>query len=80
MQEAVRDALATHAAQDGALLMEPTETESLQTLDAFATALRTICNEAPELVKGAPHSTAVCRPDEVNAARKPVLCWSAPNC
>lgn len=63
-----------------AMMMEPTETESLQTLDAFATALRTICGEAPELVKGAPHSTAVCRPDEVNAARKPVLCWSAPNC
>ena len=63
-----------------ALMMEPTETESLQTLDAFATALRTICSEPPEMVKGAPHSTAVCRPDEVNAARKPVLCWSAPNC
>ena len=63
-----------------AMMMEPTETESLQTLDAFATALRTICREPPELVKGAPHSTAVCRPDEVNAARKPVLCWSAPNC
>ncbi len=63
-----------------ALMMEPTETESLQTLDAFAGALRKICSEPAELVKGAPHSTAVCRPDEVNAARKPVLCWSAPNC
>lgn len=63
-----------------ALMMEPTETESLQTLDAFAAALRKICSEPAELVKGAPHSTAVCRPDEVNAARKPVLCWSAPNC
>ena len=60
-----------------ALMMEPTETESLATLDAFAAALRQICQEPAELLKGAPHSTAVCRPDEVNAARKPVLCWSA---
>ena len=63
-----------------AMMIEPTETESLETLDAFATALRAICNEPADLVKGAPHSTAVCRPDEVNAARKPMLCWSAPNC
>lgn len=59
-----------------ALMMEPTETESLATLDAFAAALREICSEPSELVKGAPHTTAVCRPDEVNAARKPILCWS----
>ena len=59
-----------------ALMMEPTETESLATLDAFAAALREICREPAELVKGAPHTTAVCRPDEVNAARKPILCWS----
>ncbi len=63
-----------------ALMMEPTETESLQTLDAFAAALRTICGEPPDVVKAAPHTTSVCRPDEVGAARKPVLCWSAPNC
>ena len=60
-----------------ALMMEPTETESLQTLDAFAAALRAICSEPAELVKAAPHTTAVCRPDEVAAARKPVLCWSS---
>ena len=63
-----------------AMMIEPTETESLETLDAFAMALRTICREPADLVKGAPHTTAICRPDEVNAARKPVLCWSAPNC
>jgi glycine dehydrogenase subunit 2 len=63
-----------------AMMMEPTETESLQTLDAFAAALKAICQEPPELVKAAPHTTTVCRPDEVNAARKPVLCWSAPSC
>ncbi len=63
-----------------ALMMEPTETESLQTLNAFAAALRAICSEPADLVRGAPHTTAVCRPDEVNAARKPVLCWSAPEC
>ncbi len=60
-----------------AMMMEPTETESLQTLEAFANAIRLICSEPAELVKGAPHSTPVCRPDEVAAARKPVLCWSA---
>jgi glycine dehydrogenase subunit 2 len=63
-----------------AMMMEPTETESLETLDAFTRALKAICEEPPEHVKAAPHSTTVCRPDEVNAARKPVLCWSAPNC
>ncbi|MCA9034340.1 MAG: aminomethyl-transferring glycine dehydrogenase subunit GcvPB [Planctomycetaceae bacterium] len=62
-----------------AMMMEPTETESLETLDAFASALRAICNEPPETVKASPHTTAVCRPDEVGAARKPVLCWS-PGC
>jgi glycine dehydrogenase subunit 2 len=63
-----------------ALMMEPTETESRETLDAFASALRTICQEPPEVVRSAPHTTPVCRPDEVSAARKPVLCWSAPEC
>ncbi|MBL8817586.1 MAG: aminomethyl-transferring glycine dehydrogenase subunit GcvPB [Planctomyces sp.] len=59
-----------------AMMMEPTETESLETLDAFAQVIRNICQEPPELVRSAPHSTPVSRPDEVTAARKPVLCWS----
>ncbi|MCA9057707.1 MAG: aminomethyl-transferring glycine dehydrogenase subunit GcvPB, partial [Planctomycetaceae bacterium] len=63
-----------------ALMMEPTETESLETLNAFAEAIHAICAEAPELVKGAPHTTPVCRPDEVGAARKPILCWSGSDC
>jgi glycine dehydrogenase subunit 2 len=60
------------------LLIEPTETESKQTLDAFVDALREIANEAhaqPELVKSAPHTTPVRRLDEVRAAREPDLVW-----
>jgi len=59
-----------------ALMIEPTETESRETLESFASALLAIANEAeesPELVKGAPHSTPVRRLDEVKAARDPVL-------
>jgi glycine dehydrogenase subunit 2 len=59
-----------------ALMVEPTETESKETLDAFAAALREIAREAresPELLKGAPHHTPVGRLDETAAARKPVL-------
>ena len=62
----------------GALMIEPTESESLQELDAFIDAMRAIAQEAeetPELVKQAPHSTRVGRMDEVTAARKPVLRW-----
>ncbi len=61
-----------------ALMIEPTETESRETLDAFADALIKIAEEAeknPELVKGAPHNTPVGRLDEVKAARKPDLRW-----
>jgi glycine dehydrogenase subunit 2 len=58
-----------------AMMIEPTETESKATLDAFATVLRTIVAESPDLLHDAPHSTAICRPDEVTAARKPVLRW-----
>jgi glycine dehydrogenase subunit 2 len=59
-----------------ALMIEPTESESRETLEAFAKALLTIAEEAerdPELVKTAPHSTPVRRLDEVKAAREPVL-------
>jgi glycine dehydrogenase subunit 2 len=59
-----------------ALMIEPTETESKPTLDAFVDALRAIAAEAqsdPALVKNAPHSTPVRRLDEVRAARQLVL-------
>ena len=59
-----------------AMMIEPTETESKETLDQFAEDMRRIAEEArtqPELLKTAPHSTPVRRLDEVRAARQPVL-------
>lgn len=59
-----------------ALMIEPTETESKETLDEFAKAMKQIAEEArrdPEILKEAPHDTIVRRPDEVRAARNPVL-------
>jgi glycine dehydrogenase subunit 2 len=59
-----------------ALMIEPTETESRQTLEAFAEALLKIAEEAvssPELLHEAPHDTPVGRLDEVRAAREPIL-------
>ncbi|MDF2674646.1 MAG: hypothetical protein K0R09_2914 [Clostridiales bacterium] len=64
---------------DGAIMIEPTETESKETLDGFIDAMIKISKEAketPELVKSAPHNTIVRRLDEVKAARNPVLKWS----
>lgn len=58
-----------------ALMIEPTETESLETLDRFAETLLKIAQEDAELVRSAPHNTPVSRLDEVRAARKPVLRW-----
>ena len=61
-----------------ALMIEPTEAESKETMDAFAAALVKIAEEArtqPELLHGAPHSTPVSRLDETQAARYPVLCY-----
>ncbi|MGA2033298.1 MAG: aminomethyl-transferring glycine dehydrogenase subunit GcvPB [Thermoguttaceae bacterium] len=60
-----------------AVMVEPTETESKATLDAFADALLHIAAEPPELLHEAPHSTPVSRPDEVRAARQPILAWKA---
>lgn len=60
-----------------ALMVEPTETESKETLEAFANALLAIAKEDPELVKTAPHTTPINRPDEVKAAKEPVLVWKA---
>ena len=62
-----------------ALMIEPTETESKETLDEFATALKAIANEIkdnPDMVKGAPYTRPVGRLDEVAAARKPNLRWT----
>jgi glycine dehydrogenase subunit 2 len=62
----------------GALMIEPTETESLETLDEFVAAMLRIADEAktePDTVRSAPHNTVVGRLDEVKAAREPVLRW-----
>ncbi|ABY91547.1 aminomethyl-transferring glycine dehydrogenase subunit GcvPB [Thermoanaerobacter sp. X514] len=64
---------------DSAIMVEPTETESKETLDAFIEAMIKIAEEAkenPQLLKEAPHNTPVRRVDEVLAARNPVLKWS----
>ena len=61
-----------------AMMIEPTETESKETLDAFTEALFRITDESPELLHEAPHSTVISRGDEVRAARKPVTKWK--NC
>ena len=63
----------------GAMLIEPTETETKETLDELVRTLETISEEArtdPELVKSAPHLTSLRRLDETLAARKPVLRWT----
>ena len=62
----------------GAMLIEPTETESKATLDEFVAALEQIraeAHEQPEKVKSAPHVTRLRRLDETRAARRPVLRW-----
>jgi glycine dehydrogenase subunit 2 len=62
----------------GAMMVEPTESESLETLDAFVEVMRRIAEESatnPELVRSAPHTTKITRLDEAEAARKPVLRW-----
>ncbi len=64
----------------GALMIEPTETESKETIEAFVDAMIKIKEEAerePDLVKSAPHTSRVGRLDEARAARKPVLRWRA---
>jgi glycine dehydrogenase subunit 2 len=59
-----------------ALLVEPTETETKETLDAFADAIAEILDEAardPEIARNAPYTTPVRRLDEAEAAKRPVL-------
>jgi glycine dehydrogenase subunit 2 len=61
-----------------ALMIEPTETETKETLDNFIAVMRQIAEEAehsPELLHSAPHHTPVGRLDQTQAARKPDLCW-----
>jgi glycine dehydrogenase subunit 2 len=57
------------------IMIEPTETESKETLDAFAETLFRIIEEDAELLHDAPHTAPISRPDEVRAARQPVLAW-----
>jgi len=62
----------------GALMIEPTESESKEECDYFIDAMKSVAEEAemnPDLVKSAPHTTRIRRLDEVAAARKPVLRW-----
>jgi glycine dehydrogenase subunit 2 len=62
----------------GALMIEPTETESKLEIDQFIEAMISIAKEVeadPQMVKGAPYGTRIGRVDEVTAARKPVLRW-----
>ncbi|HMK31669.1 MAG TPA: aminomethyl-transferring glycine dehydrogenase subunit GcvPB [Terriglobales bacterium] len=62
----------------GALMIEPTESESKEELDLFIEAMKAIAEEAeqdPEIILEAPHTTRVSRLDEVRAARNPILRW-----
>jgi glycine dehydrogenase subunit 2 len=58
------------------LMIEPTETEGKETLDAFAETLFRVTEESAELLHEAPHTTLVSRPDEVAAARHPRMKWT----
>jgi glycine dehydrogenase subunit 2 len=57
------------------MMIEPTETESKETLDAFVEALFRITGEPADLLHEAPHTTVMSRADEVRAARQPTLTW-----
>ena len=66
----------------GALMIEPTETESKRDLDHFIEAMKRIAGEArenPDILKSAPHHSYVRRLDETKAARNPILRWTAEN-
>lgn len=61
-----------------ALMIEPTETESKDTIDEFIAVMREIAREAaedPDILHSAPHNTPISRPDETAAARNPILKW-----
>ncbi len=59
------------------MMMEPTETESKETLDRFVETLFRVTEEPAELLHEAPHSTWISRPDEVRAARQPCMIWQS---
>ncbi len=61
-----------------ALMIEPTETESRETLEAFAKVLLDIAKEDPQVLHDAPVNTPISRPDEVKAAKSPILKWAPP--
>ena len=67
-----------------AIMIEPTETESKETLDDFIEVMRKIAAEAaqdPDILHNAPHNTPISRPDETTAARNPILkYWDACAC
>ena len=59
-----------------AIMIEPTETESIETMDAFIDVMKEIALEAaedPAILKSAPHNAPITRPDETTAARQPIL-------
>ncbi len=56
-------------------MIEPTETESLETFDAFAQAFVKILEEDGALLQQAPHTLPISRPDELEAAKYPLLRW-----
>jgi len=58
-----------------AMMIEPTETESKETLDAFAATMIKIRQEDAEFLHQAPHTLSISRPDEIKAAKEPVLRW-----
>ena len=63
-----------------AMMIEPTENESKETIDGFIDVLRKIAKEAaeqPDVVKSAPNNTPIRRVDDVLAAKQPVLTWRA---
>lgn len=65
-----------------ALMIEPTETESKETLDAFIDVMHKIAEEAaqdPDILHGAPHCAPIGRPDETSAARRPILKYQDEN-
>jgi glycine dehydrogenase subunit 2 len=58
-----------------AVMIEPTETESRETLETFAGVLRAIAQEDPDSLHDSPHTTPISRPDEVKATKTPVIKW-----
>jgi glycine dehydrogenase subunit 2 len=58
-----------------AMMIEPSETESKDTMDHFVKTMETILQEPAETLREAPHETPIRRPDEVKAARTPILKW-----